>query len=1123
MLVIRFTLGLAGLVTWQAVSGAAAEPGAVRVWEEPLGIPTYAMGAPDRNPMFVQRRSYQGADAPVYPYPMWDAIADQRVDKTYRAVFLENRFVQLCVLPEIGGRVFAARDKTNGYDFLYRQHVIKPALIGMVGAWISGGIEWNIPHHHRASTFLPVDYALAQEPDGSAVVRVGELELRHRMRWVVELRLRPDSSCVEQTVRLINRTATANSFLFFANIAVHANRDYQVIFPPDTQWVTQHGKREFARWPVADSIYNGVDFRQGVDVSWWKNHPSPISMFAWGSQLDFLAGYDHGRRAGLVHVADRHVSPGKKFFTWGAGEAGQMWDRVLTDADGPYIELMAGSYSDNQPDYSWIQPYQTKIAETVWFPISQIGGVKQANRHAAVNLEVLSDREARLGVDVTTEQPDLRVSLSSAGGVLYEQKTSARPGQPFCATCRLPAAGRNPDGTESQPAAGPLTLRVLAGQRELISYTTLERTPGEPPEPVQPPASPAAIPAMDEVYQAGLRLEQLHSAALDPEDYYREVLRRDAGHVKANTALGIRAYQRCQSAEAEGFLQAAVQRVAGSYLAPRDGEPHYYLGLVLRAQHKDREAQEAFERAAWVAGWESPANFQLAEMRCAGGDLAQTLVHLERALAANAWNVKALILQAAVLRRLGRMQDAAGPLARAGELDPLDPWPAWERFLAGTGKPPQHTEDPQAILETATDYAAAGLWTDAVAVLGAAAGKAASDPQLQYFHAYYLERLDQSAEAARHYAAAAQAPPDYVFPFRREAFDVLQRARERNPRDHRAAYYLGNLYRLHGQPAKAIEQWEDARRLNPDLAVVHRNLALVYVSQPDGLPQAVASMEAAAERDPHEPRFCLELDQLYEAANVPWEQRLARLEKNQAVVAKRDDTLAREIALLVEVGQYERALALLQGHQFHIWEGAGRTAVHNSYAAAHLALGQRHFDAGRYREALQEFEAALQYPLALGTGRPLRGERLAETYYQLGRTAEALGDRDAAARHFEQAVATGPANLTPTRPGATDDPELYYFTARALERCGRAADAAGVYAGLVAAGQAQLADHLSLNFFASFGHVQSPALRAAQAHYAIGLGCLGAGKTAEARQAFEQAVKLNANHYAARKQLAAAP
>lgn len=1086
----------------------ASEP--ARVWEEALEIPTYEMGAPDRNPMFVERRAYQGAESPIYPYPMWDAIADARVGKTYRAVYLENRHVKVCVLPEIGGRVFSACDKASGYDFLYRQRVIKPALIGMVGAWISGGIEWNIPHHHRASTFMPVGHSISCDPDGSAVVRVGELELRHRMRWVVELRLRPDSSCVEQTVRLMNRTPVANSFLFFANIAVHANPDYQVIFPPDVRWVTNHGKREFSRWPISDSIYNGIDFRKGADVSWWKNHPSPISMFAWGSEMDFVAGYDHGRRAGFVHVADRHTSPGKKFFTWGGGEAGKAWDRALTDADGPYIELMAGSYSDNQPDYSWIKPYQTKVAETFWYPAIGIGGVKNANRDAAVNLEVVGD-VAKIAVAVTSERPDLNVVLSGALGTLCAKNAPADPARPFLTECRVP------------PNAGRLTLRVLDGGRDLISYAQVGASSGGMPEAIRPPARPETIDGVEEVYRAGLRLEQLHSAALDPEDYYREVLRRDPGHAQANTAMGIRAWQRCLYAEAEKHLKAAVSRSTGLYLAPRDGESHYYLGLAQRALNKDREAIEQFERAAWDAGWESPAHCQLAELSCAKGDFGRADAHLDRALTGNAQNLKALILKAAVLRKLGRAKEGVGFLDRAEALDPLDPWPSCERARAAGTAPTLQAqgEDPQAFLEPATDYANASLWDDAVAVLAAAKGRAATDPMVQYTLAYCLERLGKSDEAVARYAGAAGASPDYVFPFRRESFDVLLRARERNPEDHRAAYYLGNLFMLHSQVERAIGQWEDARRLNPGFALVHRNLALAYARNPDGLTRAIASMEAAVERDPKQPRFCLELDQLYEAANVPTGERLAFLRKNHDVVAMRDDTLAREIALLVEMGDFDRALELLRGRQFHIWEGAGRTAVHNSYAAAHLAIGRRHFDAGRHSEALKEFGAALEYPANLGTGRPLRGERLPETYYEMGRTHEAMGDREAAAKGFAMAVETGPADLAPTRPAATDEPETYYYAARALEKMGRASETARIYEGLIGAGKAQLADHVPMYFFASFGHPQPERIRFAQAHYVMGLGLLGLGKGAGAREAFERAVALNGNHVAARMQLAA--
>ena len=96
-------------------------------------------------------------------------------------------------------------------------------------------------------------------------------------------------------------------------------------------------------------------------MSWYKNHISANSMFAWNYEDDFFAGYDHGQEAGTMSVADHHVVPGKKFWTWGNGPRGRMWDKILTDDDGPYIELMVGAYSDNQPDYSWLQPYENQV------------------------------------------------------------------------------------------------------------------------------------------------------------------------------------------------------------------------------------------------------------------------------------------------------------------------------------------------------------------------------------------------------------------------------------------------------------------------------------------------------------------------------------------------------------------------------------------------------------------------------------------------------------------------------------------------------------------------------------------------------------------------------------------
>ena len=286
---------------------------------------------------------------------MYDNLTTEKADKSYQMVYLENEYLKVGILPESGGKIFEAVDKTNGYNFFYRQHVIKPALISLLGAWISGGVEWDVPHHHRATSFLPVQYTIEESADGSKTVWVGELELRDRMRWAVGITLHPGKSYLEASFRVINRTPVPTSMLCFSNVAVHVNEDYQIIFPPSTQWGTGHGKRDFTTWPISN----------GVDLSWYKNIPGSRSVFAWNYRDDFSAGYDHGKQAGTMSIADHTVVPGKKFFTWGDSPNGHLQDTLLTDSDGPYIELMVGAYSDNQPDYSWMTPHETRR----WTPI----------------------------------------------------------------------------------------------------------------------------------------------------------------------------------------------------------------------------------------------------------------------------------------------------------------------------------------------------------------------------------------------------------------------------------------------------------------------------------------------------------------------------------------------------------------------------------------------------------------------------------------------------------------------------------------------------------------------------------------------------------------------------------
>ncbi|MHB1033131.1 MAG: DUF5107 domain-containing protein [Pirellulales bacterium] len=1115
---VKWTWILGFLLTgppWTSLPAAEPVLSPVVMREQTLVIPTYQVGPAEPNPIFYAGRSYQGAKGPVYPYPLFDRLTDVRQDKSYRAVLLENQYVQFSVLPELGGRIFTGLDKTNQYDFFYRQHVIKPALIGMIGAWISGGVEWNIPHHHRASTFIAVDHKLVENPDGSKTVWVGEIELRHRMKWLVGLTVYPGKSYIEATVKLFNRTPLPHSLLYFANVAVHANPEYQVLFPPGTEYGTQHAKREFVDWPIGRGRYGGLD-RTGIDVSWWKNNPTPVSIFAWNYEDDFLGGYDHGRKAGVVMVADHHAAPGKKFFEFGNGPEGQMWDKVLTDSDGPYLELMAGAYSDNQPDYSWCQPYEVKTVKQYWYPVRELGGLKNANLDAAVNLDIDASGMARFAFNATSQFPGARVVLAAAGKTLFEERIDIAPDKPFHKEVRLP------EGTKARDVRVSL---ISAGGRELIAYRPIEPK-GEPmPKPIEPPPAPEKIATNEELYLAGLRLEQFHSPAREPYPYYEEALRRDPGDYRVNTALGILYCKRGMYAQAEARLNAAVQRATKNYTSPKDGEALYYLGVALKAQGKLDAAAVAFHKAAWSQAFSGAANLALAEIACQKPDLAAALEFASRAIAGNAANTKALCLEAAVLRRLGRYREAESATARALSFDPLDFWAANERALAkaATGGPEAARKDldelkalmrgqPPSHLELAADYARCGLWDEAIEVLGrlvaGTADKSRVHPMAYYHLGYYWERKGDSARALEDYRLAAQMPPDYCFPFQLESANALRSAARLNPADARAWYYLGNLlYDL--QPENAVAAWEQSRKLDGNLPVVHRNLGLAYARVEKNTSKAVVGLEKAVALNPADPKLFAELDTLYEAAGVDPRKRLAILTKNHETVARRDEALVREIALEILVGRVDRAIALLEDHHFHLWEG--ESGVHELYVDAHLLRGRRNYEAKDYAAALRDYSAAQEYPDRFETGKPYRGDaKAAEIEYLLGLTCEAMGQPDQARAHYEAA-------LKPRH----DWSEPRYYQGLAYRKLGQESKAAEIFEGLVQFGQRALESASGEDFFAKFGTKESENVRKARAHYLVGLGYLGQGKKAEAKRQFEAALAKDASHLGARTMAAA--
>ncbi len=1081
-----------------------AEPVA-RIYEQSLVIPTYGVDRPDPNPRFYVVRTYQGAQGRVYPYPMFDVLTNKRSDKTYKAVYLENAYIKICVLPEIGGRIFSAVDKTNNYDFFYRQTVVKPSLIGMLGAWMSGGVEWNFPHHHRSRTFMPMEYRIKENADGSRTLWLGELERRHRMRLLLGLTVYPDKSYIELTTKIFNRTPMVNSFLYFANPAVHVDETYQVLFPPSTQYVTQHAKKEFAQWPIANSRYGGRRY-DNVDISWWKNLTKPVSFIAWNYEADFFAGYDHGKEADVAYVANHHIAPGKKFFTFGCADQGKMWDKMLTDTDGPYLELMAGAYSDNQPDYSWAQPYEVKVIKQYWFPIRQLDDVKYANLNGAVNLEMVDDNTAKVQVNTTSEHNNATLTLEARGEALFSIRLSIDPSRPFTKDFPLPQGLREMDLS--------VTLTDHTGNK-LLRYQPRNYPETEMPEPVQPPAAPKNIKTNEELYLAGLRLDQFHNPKLNPYDYYEEALRRDPDDYRVNTHLGMLYCKRGMFAEAQEKLTRAIKRLTKNYTSPKNGEAFYYLGVALKAQHKYAPAYDAFYKATWSLAWHSAAYFSLAQIDCIRGDWDKALEHIDRSLTTNALNTKALNLKTAVLRKTRRLEDALAGATKTLAVDPLDPWAMNEMYLAGAAlglrvqaakrlddlkKKTGHDE--QLLLELAVDYGNCGMFDEAIDVLlrteSFAAPNNQANPMVYYYLGYFHTAGNDATSAQKYYRLAAQIAPDYCFPFRTESIEILRLARKHNPDDYRAAYYLGNLL-YDRQAENAIAQWEKSRAINDKFHIVHRNLGFAYGQIRNDLPAAIASMEKAIECNSKDARLFYELDRLYETANTDPAKRLALLDKNSATIAKRDDALTRQIILHVRSGQYDKAIKTLTGHHFNKWEGGGR--IHDIYVDAFLLRGMQKYDEQKYRQALEDNQATLEYPDNLEVGKPDYDEKVVRTYYLMASSYQALDETDKAAEYFRKTIAR-----------KADSPQIRYFQAWAHWKLGQTDAAAEIYGDLIKTGNERLQAQASEDFFAKFGKKQSRQNQLADAHYIIALGRLGKGEQQKAKTHLEEALKLNINH-----------
>ncbi len=1105
-----FFLALMSWCVTSTAQDAKTQIKPVTVEAKPLVLPTYEVGAPDVNPLFFTGRVYQGAQGHFYPYPLYDVLTDNRVNKSYNALYLDNEYIQVCVLPELGGRILSATSKGDGYEFFYRQHVVKPALIGMTGAWMSGGVEWNIPHHHRPSSNMPIDWQISKDKqDGSAAIWVGETELRHRMKWTVGLKVYPGHSYVEANVRVQNRSAMIQSMLYWANVSVHCDENYQVIFPPRTRFGVDHYKVEFVRWPIHD----------GVDISWWKNFTDkPESVFAWNYEDDFLAGYDHGKEAGTVHVANHHVVGGKKFFLWGNNDTARMWDKMLTDEDGAYLELMVGAFSDNQPDYSWIAPGEVREFKQYWYPIRGIKHVKNAVRDGAVNLERTSETAFFVGFCPSMKFENARMLLKKGDFVFFVQEFDTDPNTPFVAEAKVPADVKDYD----------VQLVVLTQDgREIVSYQPEDMSKyqtvdadgnvtEEPmPEVVKPTPEPGKIATTEELYLAGLRIEQFHNARLNPMDYYLEALKRDPDDARVNKVVGIRKVREGKWAEAEEHFQRAITRLGKNYTVLRDGEAHYYLALVYQMTGRLKEAKDQYWKAIWTWNYQSASYFALAQIACLEGDYEKALAMLDESISGNTKNLKAITLRAYILRKLGRKVEAARMLQTVQGRDILDFWALMEMNCLTNGNMDWLAEALkkrggaqialQEVLEMSWDYATVGAWREAFMLLAEASQLPLyeNSPLLLYTAGYFALKMPGMEETADTFFARATAAPyqnmtDFLFPFRLEEMQLFETILARKPEDALAAYCYGNLLYYLNHHDAGIEKWELAVKLDPNCGRAWRCLGFAY-GRKNELEKAMSAYEMAIEKEPSDPRFLAELDVLYAKTFQTAEKRLALLEKYRDTVMKHDDAVTRLIEVYNMTGKSEKSLEILKTRHFRVWEGGG--AIHRHFVNAHLISGLNALQKGNAAEALTHFEEALTYPVNLEVGRSAQGSQEAKILYFAGLAQEKLNQNDVAQKSFTLSAAHDVSGAN----------ELTYFRIMSLRKIGKTEEAMKMLADFHSAVEAKAGGKVKQDEFSKFGEDGTRLEMLAEVLYLQGLNALANGDTDAAREAFNGAIKANPN------------
>lgn len=956
----KFTLLL--LIIWLVAlsqenlfaSQATADLSQVRFEHGKIEIPTYTFSRAETvAPLF------SSAENPgIYPYTPLDrnSMSERPRPVQYESLTIENEYIRVMFLPELGGRIWSARDKLADREIFYYTSVIKPSGYNQRGAWPAGNLELYGPYDAHMLTWPgePWSWALVRHDDGSATIVLSHVDHFFRDKVSLQVTLHPARAFLETTVRLHNRNMLPNRYLLWTNAGIAAGEGTRFIYPMTK--TIGHNSSELGTWPVMN----------GVDLSWYKNNQNMLGVFGLDIYDNFIAAYDFQKDRGTICYTDRLLARGIKTWTWGVGTAAQRHLASYTDHDGPYVEVQSGRFVWDG-NYEFIGPGKTDGWTEYWYGVSDLGGLTTANRDVAVKMDIAPEKspsQINLAIAPTGNFGGATFELASGDAVIWHQSYDLKVGNVFRSSIPLKSIDRQHG----------LTLRITdQGGRSLLKYPL--SLDGSHPNAVFAGDSiprhfgaPETLSA-EEAFQQGISYEKFGQLE-EARQAYQLALTKDHLFAPAHLQLGLLALDRLQYAQAIEHFQHVLER------DPVNSDAHYYLAVLYTEMGRTAEARLHYARLLPSSPNFDRRDYGLALLALQSDDMDEAGRLLDKAFVKNADESAVRQAHLYLNRKKNRTAEMSRENAELLKLDPTNAFAQAETFFANEASAEAQEKldracvnHAQGYLELATEYMRLSAWTEAGRLLDrgiqkALAAQAIPEPMLYYYRAYIADRSANAAIAQKAIAAAEGGDLRLeIFPFRRESIQVLNRVLEMRPAAANAASLLGDILYNRARRGDALASWRAALKANPKNFSALRDLGLALLEE-GKTTEAVDLLTKAAEVRPDDLGVNLQLMDIdARSGNIA----AARGILQRALSQKPGDDFITEKLASVEAqsGNYDRALELLTTHTF--------APRHLSYSLLHLYQNVRLMmtlnliKSARNSDAMEQLRLAQHPPTNLGT------------------------------------------------------------------------------------------------------------------------------------------------------------